>query len=942
MVVVTDAPEVHNTTTGPTVDGVVVQAGHIGGNVTIGSGDRVPRSAYREQVRRIAPESLRDRERELARLTEFCTAPDGRAYLWWRAQAWAGKPALLAWFVLHPPAGVRVVSFFVTARYAGQSDRVAFTDVLLEQLAELLHEPVPAYLTEATRDAHVLSMLAEAARRCADRGERLVLVVDGLDEDRGVTTAPDAHSIAALLPAHPAAGLRVVVAGRPEPPLPADVPGDHPLRDPGVVEVLSPSPHAATVRVEAERELKRLLRGTSTEQDLLGLVATAGGGLSSEDLAELTGLARWEVDDELRAVSGRTFRRRAGHSGDRPEVYLLAHEELQDAAVAFLGPSRLDGYRQRLHAWADRYRDQGWPAGTPDYLLRGYFPVLHATGDLIRMIACALDPARHDRMLDVIGGDTTALAEITTAQDALLDHGPADLRNMTRLAARRDSLVERNRHVPVALPAVWARLGRRVRAQALARSIADPLTRVEAMAKLCEALVEHPADEEVGADDVLREAEAIAHERDSLLEPDKALALVASAAARAGHLDHGVALAHNVSGARRRAQALSDVAAAGARAGDVRGATAVARTIPERFPHFQALREVAKAAARSGDLDQAVAVAGEATDSREQAEVLRWVAEAGARTGDFRGAAAVARAIADPVQRAWALAGMAEAAARAGDSDHATGFASDAVAVAGIKAGRHDRTTALVAAIRAVCWAGDHHRAAGLARAISDPGDRARALAAVAEAVARTGDLDRAATIAREAESGRRTAADRPSPAARRLAGGRRRPRRGRARRADRRRRSVPRRDRDPVITRPRTLRPVAHGVGRNASRWSWTQVVKAVAGRPSIRGTSWVRTALCPARAQAIPVRAAATAAGSVPCRSICSRAVSRGKSTVVSSAASWVSLLPRSAGVSCQPPPRAERGRTPETRAFRRRTEPVSPGRGRRSGCSAAGGRR
>ena len=44
-----------------------------------------------------------------------------------------------------------------------------------------------------------------------------MLVVDGLDEDRGVTTGPDAHSIAGLLPADPPAGMRVIVAGRPEP-----------------------------------------------------------------------------------------------------------------------------------------------------------------------------------------------------------------------------------------------------------------------------------------------------------------------------------------------------------------------------------------------------------------------------------------------------------------------------------------------------------------------------------------------------------------------------------------------------------------------------------------------------------------------------------------------------------------------------------------------------
>ena len=100
-------------------------------------------------------------------------------------------------------------------------------------------------------------MLTQAAEKC----QRLVLVVDGLDEDRGVTTGPDAYSIAALLPARPPAGLRVIVAGRPDPPVPADVPDDHPLRDPGIVRVLASVPlgagrqgrHAARAQAAAAR-----------------------------------------------------------------------------------------------------------------------------------------------------------------------------------------------------------------------------------------------------------------------------------------------------------------------------------------------------------------------------------------------------------------------------------------------------------------------------------------------------------------------------------------------------------------------------------------------------------------------------------------------------------------------------------------------------------------
>lgn len=55
-------------------------------------------------------------------------------------------------------------------------------------------------------------------------------MVDGLAEDHGVTLGPDCHSNAALLPRVPPHGLRIVLAGRPHPPVPGDVPQDHPLR----------------------------------------------------------------------------------------------------------------------------------------------------------------------------------------------------------------------------------------------------------------------------------------------------------------------------------------------------------------------------------------------------------------------------------------------------------------------------------------------------------------------------------------------------------------------------------------------------------------------------------------------------------------------------------------------------------------------------------------
>src|SRR5262249_12634254 len=150
------------------------------------------------------PPGLRDRNGELAELARFCLDQDGVPYAWWRAGPWAGKSALLSSFVLRPPhevaERVRIVSFFITARLAAQDTREAFTQVLAEQLAALLGESLPAAFPEATREAYLLHLMSQAAVACREAGGRLALVVDGLDEDRGVTTGPDAHSIAGLLP----------------------------------------------------------------------------------------------------------------------------------------------------------------------------------------------------------------------------------------------------------------------------------------------------------------------------------------------------------------------------------------------------------------------------------------------------------------------------------------------------------------------------------------------------------------------------------------------------------------------------------------------------------------------------------------------------------------------------------------------------------------------
>ncbi|MEV5971260.1 hypothetical protein [Streptomyces sp. NPDC051921] len=749
--------------------GVQLGDGGVQTNVFVTVGAPV-RSAYLHQVRTIAPSELLGRRGELEDLAAFCTDPGNTGYLWWRAPAWAGKSALMAWFVLHPPAGARVVSFFVTGRFAGHGDRTGFTDVVLEQLADLLDRPLPAYLSEATRGAHLIALLTDAAALCEERGDRLVLLVDGLDEDRGAAPGPEVHSIAALLPATLPHGLRVVVASRPDPPLAADVPDDHPLRNGDVlIRDLALSPHAQVVRRDAERELKRLLHGSPEEQDLLGLVTASGGGLRAADLAKLTGLDLWRVDEHLGTVAARTFtRRRAAASavvnaadGAAPDAYLLAHEELQVAASRFLG-SQLGAYRQRLCAWADSYRGRGWPEDTPDYLLRGYTAMLADSGMAAELAACATDPARHARMLVRTGGDAAALAEIGAAQDAALAQETPDLSALGVLAVHHGVLAARNAALPAVLPRVWAVLGDFARAEALAGAAPEPRTRAALLTDLVERAAR--AGERARAVRLAGRVSATARGIDNAHLRGKASVGLAGALAAAGLVDEATAVVGAITDEAWRRGAAGACVEALARTGQDTPLRTLIAAVVRPEDQEDAWRSVADVWGRQGRVEETERVAASLT-SRSRAFALESVVEAQAAAGRFTTAEATAAALPDPFLSERALKQVAVELARAGRYDRAeaivdrigepilrnaglqqlAAIAADAVARSGTGAEERARATRL--------WA----RACAMADALPDAKSRVREWTYLVERAAPAGGPAEVGRLADRAEATART-----------------------------------------------------------------------------------------------------------------------------------------------------------------------------------------
>jgi hypothetical protein len=729
-----------------------VAAGRIDNLIQMQSSPWV-RTAYRKQIERIAPPKLVGRDAEFLDLVRFCTNPTSSPYFWLKAPAWAGKSALLSTLVLHPPPGVRIVSFFITARLADQDTREAFTQVLTEQLADLLDQPLPMMLTDATREAHLLDLLERGARKCARSGERLILVVDGLDEER---TSVDSgrHSIAALLPSDPPEGLRVIIAGRPDPPIPDDVPLWHPMREVGIVHSLEPSGYARDIEVAARQELKRLLRGTPAEKGLLGFLVAARGSLSAGDLVELTGRAPWEIDETLRAVSGRFFTRRdsAWRPSNSPSLYLLCHEELYTAARKALGEQQIDEYGAQLNAWADRYRVLRWPSDTPEYLLRGYFRMLVATGDLDRVVQYGTDLKRHDRMLGLTGGDTAALGEVSVALKQIAAQDGPDLLAALHLARHRDYLLSRNIDIPAELPALWAAIGEPDRGEALARSIKNSSHRTTALTELARQVVHSGRGQQAQA--LISEAEITARSLANPAEGALSLAEVAVALAQFGDIEHAVDLAFEAaerplssSGWDLQADMLARVADVLAEA-ECGGQLDIVLNSIERKISWR--RTSADASLLPSSRKGVPDYYHFSLRNRDVSTlVIRQIAQAIADDAGDHSSSFDVRSIADPDERAFVLAEASLTLTRAGKREAAR-LALDAETASQVGSGCAGNVMVRVSSALANAHLGD--RGAAVARSVANPWHKAQALAAVANALARAGDAERAIAMATEAE----------------------------------------------------------------------------------------------------------------------------------------------------------------------------------------------
>ncbi|MFI2077641.1 NACHT domain-containing protein [Streptomyces triculaminicus] len=493
----------------------------------------------------VLPRDFVGRDEELKELSAFATAPlgQGSGFVWWQADAWAGKSALLSWFVGRClPAGVDVVSYFIAERL-GTHYRDVFLRDVTDQLAAIVGKKLTS--SRPRRPELLYDLYGAAAKASTERRRTLLLVVDGLDEnavveglEQDTEAGPSRYSIAALLPKQLPPGMRVIVSGRPNPPVPSDVPADHPLRDPANVRRLSASPAARVIRDMAMRDLHVLLDDPGVGCHLVGLLAVARGALCSRDIEELVPVRRYDIYKKLRSIAGRNMAPddadRFFPDGDREpslQTYVLAHEELRKAAADALGGAELARYEARLHAWADGYRDMGWPAKTPDYLLTGYTRLARHSAGAERLAALVLDPLRQLRLVDRSGVDV-ALADLDLIVTPKSGDTQRDLAVLAGAAVSKDLLLGHTQTLPSSVLRAIARLGNARRARALALASAHPSAKAAALTYMARVLADIDHEQ---AQETAREAAAWAHTAQSQALPfsgddDEAEAIAAWAA----------------------------------------------------------------------------------------------------------------------------------------------------------------------------------------------------------------------------------------------------------------------------------------------------------------------------------------------------------------------------------------------------------------------------
>lgn len=423
---------------------------------------------YSGAFRRLAADYQDRRDLAMEELVGFCESSEDKLLLV-VGDAYSGKSALLAQFFAHVDLPtVHKIGFFVPTTPYDKATSAAFLEGVTAQLQGVISGT--AQLDRP--DRHLLKLKVQQAVEAATvRNERVVLIVDGLDEDR--SGAQGSELITDLVTSLLDLGAWVVASVRrgrgPGPHSPLDESGPPPECGRIVLD-LAQTEHVRKVEAAARTEVKAVYEAGGVARDVLRYLAITEASYTAAELAELAKASGASVvEDVLTSHLGRCLirtSRKLSPFVPTEEAFGLAHKELIAQSRTYFHRAAEQTWGE-VDAWAGSYRSRDWPEDTPTFLLGYYQEGLVNRGRVTDFKDTLLEPAFQQEAIRRFG-TTAKFAELSNnAYWALAEDQPTNFIGLVRLAMLRQDSLSAARKQLALVPALVA-LGQKSFAQGIA------------------------------------------------------------------------------------------------------------------------------------------------------------------------------------------------------------------------------------------------------------------------------------------------------------------------------------------------------------------------------------------------------------------------------------------------------------------------------------------
>ncbi len=729
---------------------------------------------------------------------------------WWKAEAWSGKTTLMAYLAANLEPEVNIAAVFIMGLEEANRDSTAFYFNLIPQLAKiagLSRIEIPSDIQG--RRVQFKRLINVAAAKTEQSNGRLVILVDGLDEDQGPYPINEAvkQSVMASLPKSLPANVRVIVSSRSNLPLPTDLPDNHPLRNSKYIHLLAKSERAEHIEIRATDELDKILKlkdaqGVRYGRDMLAFMAASGGWLTSRDLAKLTGQDYYSINEILnKGATARSFKSRLLTDGKR--TYFIGHKRLDELLICehleeevrcppqdsaryklerFLA---LRKWRHKIVAWAESYSQKGWLDTTPEYLCSdAYTNLLFNDTDLEEhALAVLTNLSRTHFLRSKHGNDYISLMQLRAYIDILVERittiPSASLTHLAIALHFFSLLSQRTHYIPAGLPAVFVLLGKSEYAVTLALSIIDPLAKADALSQI--AIAHAKSGNSSKARDIAELAFKITNGITNLKNLENCttsqvltnIALVFSESTNAIKatnitifalialipsfiLDFDQTTFDQTS--RQIFANAANVAIALAKSGNITDTISIGLIIQNVNPGNQIFSDIVTALAKSGNTIEATKIANAVTDPDSVNQIIANIVTIIAEFDNPLAVGFINRRInyfLDPYNKARILSDIATALAKSGNTVEAVNIAERAVKIANSFSDPDDKARILSNIATALAKFGKTIEAINLAKRIvriansfSDPDDKARILVKIVTALAKSGNTVEAINLA--------------------------------------------------------------------------------------------------------------------------------------------------------------------------------------------------